>query len=83
VRENSEYDAFRENPLTTRGFLAKIREPRTGLMRSASLCRGATWLYIGSLAAIGSVALFTLCYNLLNLAAQLASSVINQLASGL
>ena len=49
-------------------------------MRSASIFRGATWLYIGSLAAIGSVALFTLCYNLLNLALQLASSIVDQLA---
>jgi hypothetical protein len=48
-----------------------------------SMLRGATWLYIGSLAAIGSVALFTLCYILLNVAVQLTSSVIDQLAPGL
>ena len=54
-------------------------------MRSSpvSMLRGATWLYIGSLAAIGSVALFALCYNLLTLALQLASSVIDRLATAL
>jgi hypothetical protein len=52
-------------------------------MRSASMIRGATWLYIGSLAAIGSVALFTLCYNLLNLALQLATSIVDRLVRDL
>ena len=54
-------------------------------MRSSpvSMLRGATWLYIGSLAAIGSVALLALCYNLLTLAVQFASSVIDQIAPGL
>ena len=47
---------------------------------SVSMLRGATWLYVGSLVAIGSVALFSLCYNLLNLALNLASSVIGQIA---
>jgi hypothetical protein len=54
-------------------------------MRSSpvSMLRGATWLYIGSLAAIGSVALFTLCYNLLNLALQLATSIVDRLVRDL
>ena len=71
-----------KSPLTIPAFPTKIRLLREGLMRSSpvSMLRGATWLYIGSLAAIGSVALFTLCYNLLNLAVQLASSIVDQLA---
>ena len=50
-------------------------------MRSSSMpmLRGATWLYVGSLVAIGSVALVALCYSLLNLALNLASSVVGQL----
>ena len=46
---------------------------------SVSMLRGATWLYVGSLVAIGAIALVTLCYNLLKLALNLASSVIGQM----
>ena len=45
-----------------------------------SMMRGVTWLYVGSLVAVGGAALCTLCYNLLNLALTLASSVVDQLA---
>ena len=47
---------------------------------STSMLRGASWFYVGSIAAVGSAALFLLCYRLLNLAIQLASSVIEPLA---
>jgi hypothetical protein len=51
-------------------------------MRSSpvSVLRGASWLYISAIAAVGSIALFTLCYNLISLALQLASSIVDQLA---
>lgn len=51
-------------------------------MRSSSLSmlRGASWFYIGSIAVAGSAALVTLCYRLLDLAIQLASSVLEPLA---
>jgi hypothetical protein len=47
---------------------------------SVSMLRGATWLYVGSLVVIGSAALFSLCYKLLDIALQLAFSVIEPLA---
>ena len=52
-----------------------------GLMRSSSvsMLRGATWLYVGSLVTIGGIALASLCYNLLTLALNLASSVVGQI----
>ena len=46
---------------------------------SVSMLRGATWLYVGSLVTIGGIALASLCYNLLNLALNLASSVVGQI----
>jgi hypothetical protein len=47
---------------------------------SVSMLRGASWLYISTLAVIASIALFSLCYKLLELALQLASSVLEPLA---
>jgi hypothetical protein len=44
-----------------------------------SMLRGVTWLYVGSLVAIGATALVTLCYNLLKLVLSLATSVVGQL----
>ena len=44
-----------------------------------SMLRGVTWLYVGSLIAIGATALFALCYNLLRLALSLATSVLGKL----
>jgi hypothetical protein len=46
---------------------------------SYSMLRGATWLYVGSLAAIGSLALFSLCFNLLTMAVQLVATLLQQL----
>jgi hypothetical protein len=47
-----------------------------------SMLRGVTWLYVGTLVAIGATALFTLCYNLLKIALSLATSVVGQLSGG-
>jgi uncharacterized membrane protein (Fun14 family) len=44
-----------------------------------SMLRGVTWLYVGTLVAIGATALFTLCYSLLKIALSLATSVVGQL----
>jgi hypothetical protein len=44
-----------------------------------SMLRGVTWLYVGSLVAIGATAMVTLCYSLLKLALSLAISVIGRL----
>jgi hypothetical protein len=68
--------------LTVSRFAAKIRLPAEGLMRpsSVSMLRGATWFYVASIAVAGSAALVILCYKLLDLALQLASSVLEPLA---
>lgn len=44
-----------------------------------TMLRGVTWLYVGSLVAIGAAAMVTLCYSLLKLALSLAISVIGRL----
>jgi hypothetical protein len=45
--------------------------------------RSAAWFYVGSLAAIGTVALFALCFNLMTQAVQLVSTLLQQIAEPL
>jgi hypothetical protein len=44
------------------------------------MLRGASWFYVAFIAVVGSAALFVLCYRLLDLALQLAASIIEPLA---
>jgi hypothetical protein len=55
------------------------------VMRSSSLpmLRGAAWVYVGSLAAIGTVALFALCFSLLTMAVQLVAALLEQITTQL
>ena len=54
-------------------------------MRSSSLpmLRGAAWVYVGSLAAIGTVALVALCFSLLTMAVQLVAGLLQNITSQL
>ena len=55
------------------------------VMRSSSLpmLRGAAWVYVGSLAAIGTVALFALCVSLLTMAVQLVAALLQEITTQL
>jgi hypothetical protein len=68
--------------LTIGSVTAKIRVPAEVLMRSSSvsMLRGVSCFYVAAIAVVGSAALGLLCYRLLVLALQLASSVIEPLA---
>lgn len=43
-----------------------------------SVLRAATWTYVGSLIAIGSIALFELCAGLVHMAFQVGATVLQQ-----
>ena len=55
------------------------------VMRSSSLpmLRGAAWVYVGSLATIGTIALFALCFSLLTMAVQLVAALLQDITSQL
>ena len=55
------------------------------VMRSSSLpmLRGAAWVYVGSLAAIGTVALAALCFSLLTMAVQLVAALLQEITTQL
>jgi hypothetical protein len=47
------------------------------------MLRGAAWVYVGSLAAIGTVALFALCVSLLTMAVQLVAALLQEITTQL